>query len=274
MEENVIVHAYLTNGYLDWGHLYLQSFKYHNGEKHHIILDTRNLTQREIQSLTDIYHNITINNQHIDINDLSINTGIGSNRLYDMKESLEKIGADSTNRTWKMMIAGDDRIKAIRRLMYYMPDGTHIFHSDIDMYTRGNLKPFFKIIKQNDFTTRFRMAHKKNVKLNRKMLINIMGVTVNMYSKAFFDRWIYHIDNVPPAKRERGYGQTSCYYAYRDMKEMYKNMKWGDVHNDKLCGLAYDYPNGSKSNHLVWFANKKNKKPNITNCYNDFSRRR
>jgi len=268
----VIVHAYLTNGYLDWGQLYLKSFKHHHGEKYHIILDTRNLVQQEIQSLTDIYHNITINNRHIDISNISVNTGISSDKLYNMKTSLEQVGADNTNRTWKMLIAGDDRIKAIRNLMYYLPDGENIFHSDIDMYTRGKLNPFFKIIKKNDFTSRFRMKHKKKVKPNRKILINIMGFTVNKYSKAFMDRWIYYIDAVPPAQRERGYGQTSCFYAYRDIKKMLKKTKWGDVQDTSLCGLAYDYPDGSKSDHIVWFANKKNKKPNITNCWKDFDR--
>jgi hypothetical protein len=200
-------------------------------------------------------------------------TDIPVKNLKNMKQSLEQVGADNTNRTWKMIIAGDDRIKAIRDLVNKIPENESIFHSDIDMYTRGRLDPFFSIVKRNDFTTRFRMYQKPKAADNRKILINIMGFTNNQYTREFLNRWVYHIDAIKPKNRIKGYGQTSCYYAFRDMNNFYPNeVKWGDVHNNNLCGLAFDYPDGSKSNHIAWFANKRNKKPNLRNCYRDFER--
>jgi hypothetical protein len=269
----MIIHAYFTDGYLDWGLLYLKAFKYYHGEKYHMVLDTRNLQPRDIKQIHKIYSNITVNNNNMSLEHIARLTDIPLNSLIDMKNSLEQVGANNTNRTWKMIIAGDDRIKALRDLMNELPDNESVFHSDIDMYTRGRLDPFFSIIKKHDFTTRFRMYQRPNANDNRKILINIMGFTNNQYTREFLNRWVFHIDSVRPKDRERGFGQTSCYYAFRDMNNLYPNeIKWGDVHNDKLCGLAFDYPDGSKSDHIAWFANKRNKKPNIENCYRDFER--
>jgi hypothetical protein len=49
---------------------------------------------------------------------------------------------------------------------------------------------------------------------------------VNKKSNLFLDRWIKYIDDVPLLERPKKYGQTSFYYAYRDLKY---DIRFGDL---------------------------------------------
>lgn len=250
----MIINAYLTDGYLDWGKIFVKSYTYHNGSDDKMILLTRNLNNKQIKSLYDLRKNIEIRNIDLDFKKLSKRAKVEKDKLLSYKKETEKVKVSGNNKVWKLMIAGDERIKAIYNLMKEMEEGDHLFHVDIDTYVLGKFDKLIEETKKNDFSTIFRINKQirrrgKVFRENRATLICVMGFTINKYSKEFMKRWIHYIDKVPPIARKKGYGQTSCYYAVKDISKKYPNFKWGQF-RDKKKRLWMNANKGSKSETL------------------------
>jgi len=262
----MIINSYFTNGYFEWGKLFVESFAYHNGTDFQMILNTKDLNKKQINELKSLYPNLEVINEKLDWNMLAKKSGTSVKQLKDYKSVTEKQKVNVNNKVWKLMIAGDDRIKTVNKLLNTLPEGEYLAHFDIDTYVTGNLSELFDFVKVNDFCTKYRIKKQINrrgnvFKENGATLIYFMGFTVNDMSKEFMTRWIKHINKVPPIKRQKGYGQITCYYAYLEMIKN-PNFRTGDINPYKKWAFANK---GSKTKLYEKFRNSFEKLKNKTN---------
>ena len=257
--ESLIVHAYFTNGFFGWAKIFVESFRHTNGNDIRICLDGRDLSNNQIDELSS-HKNITIYNRELNKEWLAKRAGIGVNELLTHKDQIEKVHVTDKSKIWKLMIAADDRVKSIREALHRYKDSKHTYmlHCDIDLYFRNKITNLFNLIRSHDISFRFRL----NSKPNRKIMIGVEGLHIKK-SIAFLDQWIRYVNDVKPADRPLGYGQTSCYYAYRDLKDQYK---WGDI------PIEFISPH-MRPDDIIWSANTtKGKTENLQICRDDFRR--
>jgi len=253
----VIINSYLTDGYFEWGKIFIKSYTHFNGEDDEMVIFTKDLKSDQIKELTSLRKNIEIRNSKIDYNDLSRKMGISKEKLMMFKNITENKKTNTGIKIWKNYIADDDRIKSIYSLIKEMDEGDNLFHADIDTCVTGSFERILKITKENDFSTIFRIDKQINRKgfvyrENRAVLMCVMGFTVNDKVKDFMDRWIYYIDKIPLQKRGKAHGQKACYQAYVDINKKYPNFKWGQM----------------RSNNREWLnANKGLKSINLKKSY-------
>lgn len=216
----IIVHSYLTDGFYPWAEFFLETLFYHHPNIN-VFLSTRNLNDNQIEKLMSYGDNIIVENDMLSIKSLAKKYNINVDKLKRFKKQIETNCVNKNNKIWKLLISGDDRIKSVYDVIKRSPKDSFILHSDIDMYIRQPLDELFKIVQNNEISMRFRL----NSKTNRKVLGSLQSFKVCDKSINFMERWIYHIDKIPLEKRPLGYGQTSCYLAYKDLAD---KIKWGD----------------------------------------------
>jgi hypothetical protein len=254
----MLIHAYLTDGFFQWAKFFLETFKFHNGTGHPIIFTTKNLTEPHINELKNVYSNIEVDNKNFDMDLFCKRSGLDKGTLLRYKREVEFIHVTPENRVWKLMVAGDDRIKSIYNIVKDKFIGeSHVLHFDIDMYIRAPLIDLFEFVERHDISIKLRLASK----INRKTMIGLQGYKFNSSSVDFLERWIRHIDAVKPSDRHLGYGQTSCYYAYEEVKDKYN---WGDIPSKFISPYM-------RKEDLVWSANTLDgKTKNLKLCRGDF----
>ncbi len=253
----MIIHSYLTNGFFPWAELFLESYKFYNGIDNRIILSTRDLTKKQIKTLKRIYSNLEIRNKKLDIIQMAEKAGISHNKLLELKKQIEEDHVTEKNKLWKLMIAADDRIKSILEIMEDYKHEEYLLHTDIDMYVRAPLIDLFNFIKEHDISIRLRLKSK----INRKTMIGIQGYRLCDITINFLKKWIKYIDDIEPINRPLGYGQTSCYYAYKDFNS---KVKWGSIPRRYIAPQMLD-------TDIIWSANTtKGKTKNLQIFYEDF----
>ena len=255
----MIIHAYLTTGFYPWAKLFLESYKYHNGEETTVILSTRGLDKQQVAELKSLYKNVVVKNDNFNIADMARKAKMSPKQLLRLKKQVEEKHVTEKNKVWKLMVAADDRVKSVLDVMKEYTHEDYMLHFDIDMYFRDNLKELIKFIKSHDISIRLRLQSK----LNRKTMIGIQGYKINKTTMQFVSKWISYVEKVPPHQRPMGYGQSACFYAYRDFK---RKVKWGSVPRRFIAPQMYD-------TDTIWSANtKEGKKKNLEICYQDFER--
>jgi len=237
----MIIHSFLTDGFFPWAKIYLKSFKFHHGEKLHIVFCTVNLTENQINELHSLYSNLNVINKFIDIQEVSDSWGMDLQIVLKHKKQIEKVHVTDEARIWKQFISADKRIRSIYDVMKEYNHEDYLMHTDIDIYFRTNLQDLFTLIKNNEISIRFRL----NSSLQRKVMGGMIGFEINNKVFNFMDRWVEYLDAVPIVKRETGYGQTSFYLTYKDFEF---NYKWGDI------PISYISPH-MKPTDQIWSAN-------------------
>ena len=86
-----IIHSYFTEGYYDWARLFIESLKKSNGQKHKLILSSRNLNDSKINQLKKLYKNIEIRNKDLDYKKLAKKAEINLDTLMQFKSETEKV---------------------------------------------------------------------------------------------------------------------------------------------------------------------------------------
>jgi len=255
----MLVHAYFTNGFFPWAKLFLESFKFHNGEEMKVVLSTRELTDGEVEELYGLYKNLVVQNNSFDFEMMAKTAGVSVKKLLKLKSEIELNHVTEKNKVWKLMIAADDRVKSTFGVMKEYQDEGFMFHSDIDMYIRAPLTELFDEIKKHDISIRLRL----HSKLNRKTMIGIQGYRLCKRTFKYLQKWIKYIDDVAPKDRPLGYGQTSSYYAYLDVIDY---VDWWSVPRRFAAPQMYD-------GDIIWAGNTpKGKVKNLELCRNDFDK--
>jgi len=242
----MLIHTYFTDGFYGFGKLFIESFKKIHGEKDTIIATTRDLNDRNISNLEKIYKNLIVLNKNIDMSNLSKKSGFSVGKLKKLKKEIEfyKVHGAKENVLWKQFISVEDRYRnSIMEAMEYNHGEKHMMHIDADSYIRKPLYPLFDIIENNDVSLIFRLYRKKDVK---KIFGTLSGYAINSKSKMFMNKWKEVIDRIPLKNKPRGYGQSSCYYAYNELKD--QNIKWGEIKEKYVSSHL-------KDDLLIWSGN-------------------
>ena len=247
---NVITHAYCTDGFFELAKTFVESYFLFNHEIP-LHLDTRGFTEIQLEQIIKLGSangQLTISNRDIDYNELSEKTGINVPLLKKYKHEAENrfgLPADQLDmnaKVWKLLHAGDARIKA----MYaQLKQRDAVIQFDVDTLFRGNIKILKDLSSQFDFAAKLRLGS------GPKMAISI-GLVVYKNTKItcdWIDKWIQIIDSTPPVKRPLGFGQISCYNAFQIYKD---NMKYIDlIQNYPQFGIPWV----NKPNDIIWTAN-------------------
>ena len=253
----MIIHSYLTSGFFPWAKLFLESYKYHNGSETTIILSTRNLPGENVEKLESLYENLIVQNSNFNMHEMAKKAQMPVRKLVQLKKQVEEKHVTEKNKVWKLMIAADDRVKSVLDVIKEYRTQDYMLHFDIDMYFRNDLKDLIAFMRKHDISIRLRLQSK----LNRKTMIGIQGYKINKTTIAFLKKWISYVESIPPHRRPLGYGQSACYYAYRDFKS---KVTWGSIPRKFIAPQM-------KETDIIWSANtKEGKVKNLEICYKDF----
>lgn len=254
----MIIHSYLTDGLYGWADIFIKSFLFHHGHNYKFFLSTRNLSEKQIDNLLSLSPSLKISNKPLNLKKISKRAKMPIRMILKLKEDIEKEAVTKNSIIWKQAISVEDRYRtSIIEAMNFYKEEDFLIHFDIDLYFRRNLHELFKIVRSNDISIKFRLKSK----LNRKVMGGLIGFRLCKKTRKFMNRWVYHIDKVPLYKKPLGYGQTSFYYAYLDLKNI---IKWGHVPSRFLSPRFQE-------NDIVWSGNsKRGKTRNLEICWNDF----
>lgn len=243
----MIIHCYFTEGLTYYALLLLESFKYHNGEKYKFVLTTRDLNEKQEAQLRNKYNNLDIINKPINWQKICTEVGFNKSKILNCKKEVETRTARHIKPDlvkWKQYISIKDRYRdSITEVMKKYPDAGHILHFDADMYVRKPLDDLFTLIERNDFTITFRLDTGPEW---RRVFGCLLGIAVNEKGFLFMDTWRKYIDDIPLAKTPFGYGQTSCYYTYKELK--YSDISWGNI-PEEYIGKSME------ENAAIWSGN-------------------
>jgi hypothetical protein len=255
----MIIHIYFTNGFLPWAKLFVESFRFHNGTEHQVVLTSRGLLPKQVKELNELYPDIQIDNSGFDIEYYAKKSGVPKKTLLKYKHEMETDGVSGKNRVWKLMIAGDERVKSVYEMVKKNVGGEHkhILHFDADMYIRAPLDELFDFVRHHDISMRLRPT----THINRKTMIALQGYKIGDKSLDYLRRWIAYIDKINPLKRPLGYGQTSSYYAYLDVKD---SCNWGSVPVKFISAKM-------RKDDIIW-ASKRGKIKNLEIYRRDFKK--
>lgn len=247
---NIITHAYCTDGFFELAKTFVESYFLFNWDTP-LHLDTRGFTEQQLIDIVKLANNkgqLTISNHDIDYSCLSEKTGLDVATLKRYKAEVENrfgLPADQLDmnaKVWKLLHAGDARIKAMYAQLKQC-DG--VLQFDVDTLFRGRIDVLKELCPKYDFAAKLRFG------AGAKMTISI-GLVVYHNTKAtcnWIDRWISIIDSVPPMQRPLGFGQISCFNAFQMHKN---NLKYIDlIKNHPQFGIPWV----NSPNDVIWTAN-------------------
>lgn len=221
--------------------IFLESLWLTNKSRHHVVLSTRELSNDQIKELEDIYPGVVIENKMLNWQKLEDISKLPVYILKKLKKQVENRYVNPKNKIWKLMIAAEDRPKALFDVMVREGDGVPILHFDIDTLFRAPVDHIFKTIEKNDLCLLLR----PNIKpLKARITISTIGIMKNYNTMEFFSKWFDHLARVPPIQRPIGFGQTSCWYAFEEMPHLKVHKfdsRWGypGKHNNKADNYVW-----------------------------------
>lgn len=241
----MLVHSYFTNGFKENAKVFLKSLHYVHKTLPEVWMDTRGLTKDEVSEVIACYPDgkITINSMHLPMKKWAEKAGLPVKTMEKYKNECEKMYIQGPNRVWKLMTAGDDRVKSLYRILW-LEKYEYIAHFDIDTLFRKSITEVVEdLLKKADIWFKLRLWHRV---VKARITIDCILIKPNDDLKKFFDRWIHHIDRVPPIERPVGWGQASCWHAFEECKN---NMKYD------CLPLEFGLPSGNKPSNYVWNGN-------------------
>jgi hypothetical protein len=221
-------------------------------------LDTRSLSPVQIQSLRLCYPEelLHIVNRSIPMEDWAKQAGVDVPTLRKYKRECEGRFVSNKNRVWKLMTAGDDRIKALYDLIWGVPTRPRnelpdwegvmpnfVAHFDIDTLFRRPLEGLPAMMEEADIWLKLRPGHPT---LKARITIDCIFLKGSNGVRHFFDRWRYHIDRVPPPQRPVGWGQASCWHGFT---EVMPDLKYSTL------PLSYGLPGRNHPDDVIWTGN-------------------
>jgi hypothetical protein len=255
----MLIHSYLTNGFVPMAEVFLKSLHKVMGTAAPLVwLDTRSLKDTDMQRLRLCYpeERLHIVNRVIIMEDWARRAGVDVPTLKKYKRQCEQRYVSHKNRVWKLMTAGDDRVQALDDVLWRMQDKplkelpdwglplpAFVAHFDIDTLFRRPLEGLPEMMQQADIWLKLRPGHPT---LKARITIDCIFVKGSNAVRKFFDRWRYHINRVPPPQRPVGWGQASCWHAFVEVAERL---------NYAALPLEYGLPGRNKPDDVIWTGN-------------------
>jgi hypothetical protein len=221
-------------------------------------LDTMGCQPHEVDELKNYYprERLHIVNRKLPMRDWAAQIGIPLGELKEYKRQCEQRYVSNKNRVWKLMVAGDHRVKSLRRLLF-MPDliphkdtpdwdttVNFVAHFDIDTLFRRPLNRIPEMMEKADIWLKLRP---NNPIVKARITIDVILVKPTDRVRDFFNRWVHYINRIPPKQRPLGYGQTSCWLAFEEVK---------DRLNYASLPLPFGLPGRNKPSDIIWTGNK------------------
>lgn len=262
----MFIHSYLTSGFYDMAVLFLESYRKHHGNQTKIILSTRDLTPPQMVILQSVYgKNLEIDNHPIVMSRWAKRCEISVKKLTKFRHQTETHYVTGRNRVWKLLTAGDDRIRQLyHQMQRNVASHDIVIHFDIDTYFKDHIWQLINVADSCDAAMKFRLKLKV---VKARITIDCMTFKLNNRVFKFFDTWLKYIDRIPPGKRPIGYGQASCFFAYEQHEN---NLKWDTV--PRKFGL----PGHPQAGDVIWTGNihKMTKEDFLKMAQGDFSNER
>lgn len=242
-DSKIIVHSYLTEGMFDNAIPFLRSLLSTNRDAFKVILSTRNLNSGQIIKLHAFYPDLHVQNENLDYSAMARRAECSVDTLLKYKHEVETGYVSQSNKVWKLMIAAEDRPRSLYQLLA-CEASLHepVLHFDIDTLFRKEI--WSLAIQGRQYDCCLLLRENMNP-VKTRITISTMTWKTNMRTLTFFERWMYYLDIVPPPMRPIGYGQTSCWLAFEEMRESLKYKK---------LGPAWGYPGRSsnKEGNYIW----------------------
>ncbi len=254
----MLVHAYLTDGFVKMAMVFLKSLHHVQGTAAPLVwLDTRGLNAEHVFSLLGCYPNerLHINIMSLPLQQWAEDAGVPVADMKVYKKQCEQRYVSSKNRVWKLMTAGDDRVQCLYNILWSEPQHSKsvgpnwdvkvpfIAHFDIDTLFRKPLTGLPQMMQEADIWLKLRP---NNPIVKARITIDCIFVKPTDMVREFFDRWRRHINRVAPAARPIGWGQASCWHAFQEVMPRL---------NYKRLPLTYGLPGRNQPDDTIWTGN-------------------
>lgn len=249
----IYVHTYLTDGFFEMTQVFLDSYEA-SGNPFPVAVDARGLSDEQELALCTHPSVWVVNSKPYDWADLERKTGTELSLLRRHKHQIEHIYVTPASRVWKLLFAGDDRVKAIRELLF-CPERYQLFggmrpsgllHFDADTLFRGDISDLQELLSEFEIGLKLRPSIKP---IKARITIDCVAIKPTPNARRFLDDWINIIDSVPPAQRPVGFGQSSCWQAFELNR---RNLNFSKLPE------RYGMPGQNAANNVVWNGNKHN----------------
>lgn len=248
----ILIHTFLTEGFMGWGELFLESLRIHHGEAIRVRVDGCNLTNDNIALLKKIYSNIEVHNKLIDMDAAASECNVSLNTFHEWRESIERGEVTPTNYLYKIFISVNQRYRNMDKVIDYARESGYglLLHSDADIYFRDSMDNLFEIIENHDFTILFRDRQEHRL----KVLGGLLGFNLNNNIDHFIEIWMSEIDKVPFKERWMGFGQSVLWFALQKCNEL-------DVADLGTIDKAPKFSKAFEAEKEIWLGNSKVIKP-------------
>jgi len=211
MLRNWLVHTYCTQQYFRHTVKFIESFRSFHGTG--IFVSSRGLGSDQVHALIRL-DNVIVNNQHLDVHDMTEETRTNLAVLHDYEKSIANREPPGKNLLWKLYISVKDRYR--RSIDEALAFGHNILHFDADTLVKQPLDPLFKMIKRHDICIKFKDY---DCKLGG-VVGNLISFQNKPQTREFLNTWYDIIDKVKVHEMPRGFGQMSFYQAYRKNRDL------------------------------------------------------
>ena len=235
--------TFCTDTYVEWGKVFLKSFKYTNGVKTDIHINGLYLSNENIKALKNCYPRVTISNYQYPSKDVCKRFGVTPKDFSECKSAIS-LGFKKNCRWWMDFVVVEERITKLLEHMKKHPHREYWLHLDIDMMFRKSIEPLLDIIRNNYVTARFRPDRTfiKNENEISPEYMRLAGGMVGLrgsFGIDFVEEWVKQIfTKMGNGIQGRGepWGQTALYYAYERFKDYYK---WGEIPKEWLTAYCH-----------------------------------
>ena len=216
--KKICIHTFVTSGFLGWGELFLEGLRRVHGEQIHVRIDSRDLSDEDIDLLYNTYGNIEIHNRPFAWDKLSNETGVPIDTIHGWRKEIEQGIVTKENYLFKIAISVNERYRSLQQVAHEIRSQGFdlMLHSDADVYIRRSMTPLFNIIQQHDFCLYIRPNRPHRL----AVVGGFLGFNFNERTDGFLQVWMDKIDETPFKERWIGYGQSVLWFALNGCKEL------------------------------------------------------
>jgi hypothetical protein len=264
--------VFCTDTFFEWGRVFLESFRIHNGENIRIHINGAFLTQRQIAIFRGMYKNLTITNKIYEPEDVIKRFNVTMRDFEKCKQNIG-LGIKDSCRWWMDFIAVEERItrllSTIKNNIKNRSSGWWL-QLDIDMMFRKPITELIDLIKSNDIIARFRPD--RNFMIEEDYNVHVVPQHLRIcagmlgfngeHTVKFIEDWIDEIFKIMGSgvhgRKGQGlpWGQYTLFNAYMKNIDKYK---WGEVNKEWLtteCNNSDPIWCGHRKGRFIIYNNK------------------
>lgn len=239
----ISVHAFYTSGMHGLAKVFVESFSwFHTQYRTPLHLDTMGLTTNQIAELRQCYPLIRVVNHEYPMADWANRCGVSIRTLAEWKDQIEHGYVTEESRTWKLLTAGDYRVRCVSKALNHAIG--LLVHFDIDTLFRGSVLGLETNMVGYDVGLKFR----PNIQpIKARITIDVMALRPTQPTYRWLSNWQAEIAKIPPRERPIGFGQSSCWEAYTKALEQGLTAL--------RLPLSYGLPGRNRDTDVIWCGN-------------------